>query len=197
MTTRRRAATRARLLEAAAGVFAERGFGGTSVEQVCEAAGFTRGAFYSNFATLDELLLALVAQRHAEVVAGLAAAVADVRPAPVADLTDVVDELLAAHLADRRWQVLQTELALHALRTPAIAQQVAEQRADLRRRVGDLVSRAADRAGRRLTVPAEELARAVLALVEGARLQSYLDPGAVRTDRLLLGALLEQYTRPA
>jgi len=196
MVTRRRAETRARLLDAAAEVFADRGFGAASVEQVCEAAGYTRGAFYSNFSTLDELLLALFDRRQAELVAGLAVALDGLtEPAPVADLTDVVDDLLTAHLADRRWQVLQTELALQALRTPAIAAQVAEQRADLRRRVGELIARAAERAGRRLTVPADELARGVLALVEGSRLQAYLDPGASRTDRLLLTAVLERYTR--
>ncbi|GAA4551687.1 TetR/AcrR family transcriptional regulator [Pseudonocardia xishanensis] len=195
MTTRRRAETRTRLLDAAAAVFAERGFGATSVEQVCEAAGYTRGAFYSNFSTLDELLLALFARRHTEVVAGLTAALDRLTgPTPVGDLADVVDDLVAAHLADRRWQVLQTELALHALRTPAIAPAVATQRAELRGRVGELIEHAATRAGRRITVPADELARAVLALVEGSRLQAYLDPEPVRTDRLLLTALLEQVT---
>ncbi|SDF35712.1 TetR/AcrR family transcriptional regulator [Pseudonocardia oroxyli] len=197
MATRRRADTRARLLEAAAEVFVERGFGATSVEQVCEAAGFTRGAFYSNFSSLDELLLALVAQRHAAVVAGLGAALEQIEPAPVEDLTAFVGEIVRAHLADRRWQVLQTELALHALRHPAVAEQVAEHRADLRRRVGELIAHAAGRAGRSLTVGPEELARAVLALVEGTRFQTYLDPAATRTDRLLLTAVLEQYTRAA
>jgi len=48
--TRSRENTRARLLEAAAQVFAEAGLDGASVEAVCERAGFTRGAFYSNFA---------------------------------------------------------------------------------------------------------------------------------------------------
>ena len=43
---RRRSATRARLLEGALDVFAERGFNGASVEDICERAGFTRGAFY-------------------------------------------------------------------------------------------------------------------------------------------------------
>ena len=38
------------MLEAAAAVFAERGFYGASVEEIAERAGYTRGAFYSNFA---------------------------------------------------------------------------------------------------------------------------------------------------
>ena len=53
--TRSRENTRARLLEAAAQVFAEAGLDGASVEAVCERAGFTRGAFYSNFESKDEL----------------------------------------------------------------------------------------------------------------------------------------------
>src|SRR5690606_28857067 len=57
--TRSRENTRARLLDAAAQVFAEVGIGGASVEAICERAGFTRGAFYSNFDSKDELFLEL------------------------------------------------------------------------------------------------------------------------------------------
>src|SRR5688500_19306750 len=56
---RRRAATRERLLTAARIVLAGEGIQGASVEHICEQAGFTRGAFYSNFSSKDELLLAL------------------------------------------------------------------------------------------------------------------------------------------
>ena len=54
----RRSATRDRLVDAALGVFAEKGVVGASVEEISEAAGFTRGAFYSNFESKDELCLA-------------------------------------------------------------------------------------------------------------------------------------------
>ena len=57
--TRSRENTRARLLDAAAQVFAEVGLDGASVEAVCDRAGFTRGAFYSNFESKDELFLML------------------------------------------------------------------------------------------------------------------------------------------
>ncbi len=60
VTTRRRAATRARLLSAAREVIAERGAGGATVEGIAERAGFTRGAFYSNYSDLDELIVDLI-----------------------------------------------------------------------------------------------------------------------------------------
>src|SRR3954465_3120513 len=55
----RRADTRRRLLDAAMDVFAERGFHRASVDDVARAAGFSIGALYSNFASKDELLLAI------------------------------------------------------------------------------------------------------------------------------------------
>ena len=52
--------TRDKLFEAAARVFEEQGIGGASVEAVAAAAGFTRGAFYSNFKSMDELIIAML-----------------------------------------------------------------------------------------------------------------------------------------
>src|SRR5690606_26928212 len=61
-TTRRRETTRRRLLDAAAQVFAEVGLDAASVEAICDRAGFTRGAFYSNFETKDQLFLELAGE---------------------------------------------------------------------------------------------------------------------------------------
>ena len=57
------AETRRRLLEAAAQVIRERGFGAASVEAIAAAAGFTRGAFYSNFETKEQLFVELLHER--------------------------------------------------------------------------------------------------------------------------------------
>jgi len=53
----RRAATRERLAWAAVRVIARKGVDGASVEEICEEAGFTRGAFYSNFESKNELCI--------------------------------------------------------------------------------------------------------------------------------------------
>src|SRR5690349_8455643 len=57
------ARTRAALLQAGAEVFVERGFAGSSVEAIAARAGFTRGAFYSNFASKEELFAELLQER--------------------------------------------------------------------------------------------------------------------------------------
>jgi len=52
--------TRDKLFEAAARVFEDQGIGGASIEAIAALAGFTRGAFYSNFASKDELIIAML-----------------------------------------------------------------------------------------------------------------------------------------
>ena len=52
--------TREKLFEAAAEVFEGRGIGAASIETIAAAAGFTRGAFYSNFESKDDLIVAML-----------------------------------------------------------------------------------------------------------------------------------------
>jgi AcrR family transcriptional regulator len=75
------AETRARLLEAAAEAFAAHGFEGASIDRITELAGYTRGAFYSNYTDKSELLLELSDAR----MASFAAILPDVLAAGQAD----------------------------------------------------------------------------------------------------------------
>src|SRR5271166_6357299 len=56
-------ATRARLVEAAEHLFIRKGFDDTSVEEISETAGYSRGAFYSNFDDKDQVFRAVI-DRH-------------------------------------------------------------------------------------------------------------------------------------
>src|SRR5260370_23487825 len=60
---RRREQTRHHLIEAAAAVFAARGYHGASLDEVAAAAGFTKGAVYSNFKNKEELFVAVLEDR--------------------------------------------------------------------------------------------------------------------------------------
>ena len=111
--TRRRENTRARLMDAAAEVFAEVGMDAASVEAVCERAGFTRGAFYSNFASKDELFLALCERSAATTIA----AVRERVTAAIAELGLGTAELaqLARNSIDASFASDERAAGLHAL----------------------------------------------------------------------------------
>src|SRR5271165_6623753 len=56
--------TRMRLIEAAEKLFIRKGFNGASVEEISEMAGYSRGAFYSNFDDKEQIFLAVVDRRR-------------------------------------------------------------------------------------------------------------------------------------
>ena len=76
--TGRGRASRERIVERAADLFAERGIAGTSVDEVLAAAKAGKGQFYHYFRNRDELAAAAVGYRCAQVVDGLAEALGDV-----------------------------------------------------------------------------------------------------------------------
>ncbi|WP_432548003.1 TetR family transcriptional regulator [Kineococcus sp. SYSU DK004] len=168
--TARRARTRQRLLDAALAVVADAGLARTSVEAVCERAGYTRGAFYSNFATLDEVVSALFAQQADALLTEVGARLAEPAgedAADPADLAALVARVLDVLPRERTWQLVRTEFTAQALRDPAAAAALAAHRAALQARLAVLLAAGARRAGRRLGVPAPEAAQAVVAVHDG------------------------------
>ncbi|TCC56977.1 TetR/AcrR family transcriptional regulator [Kribbella pittospori] len=181
---RRRSATRARLLDGALEVFAERGFNGASVEDICERAGFTRGAFYSNFGSKDELVLALFQATTDRLLEQIGALLPDLANQP-GTLLDAVLGLLDEAAGDQRqWHLISTEFTLHALRNPEAARALNRQRAMFRSSLTKLVEEISETSGMRMSVPAEQFVRLVIAVHEGARSQSLLEPRKVPAGSL-------------
>ena len=171
--TRKRAATRQKLLTAAAEVFAERGFGRATVEDVCDRAGFSRGAFYSNFDSLDELFFALYSQRGADLVAAVAKVVEGTLPA--VSPGEVVDRVVAALPISRESHLLNLEFAAHALRHQEVATALAAHRQALRSALSPLLQTALG--GGETADSLDDIARAVMAVQDGMFLQELLEPG--------------------
>ncbi|WP_063770106.1 TetR/AcrR family transcriptional regulator, partial [Streptacidiphilus melanogenes] len=195
--TRRRALTRARLLEAAFDVFAANGFGHTTIEAVCDAAGFTRGAFYSNFTDLDELFFALYDDRSALIARQLTEALATTEGEPELTLAELTAQVTRELLLDRDWLLVKTEFLLHAARRPGVARALADHRETLRDVCAQRLRELAER-GRPLPAllgDAGEAARAVIALYDGVTVQLLLD-GDLDAARAWLGRLLTAILSP-
>jgi len=162
-TTARRQATRDRLLEAATEVFAEEGLQGASVEAICSRAGFTRGAFYSNFGSKEELFLALLERELLRRARDLEEKTEALSPALRADQGLIDPDRAAEYIAEFllpgndavEWHMLETEFALLAMRNPASARNYIELIGRSHAGMATLVEAAIGAAGRRFTLPAE------------------------------------------
>jgi AcrR family transcriptional regulator len=185
--TPRRAATRQRLLTAAAEIFAERGMYGATVEDICEAAGFTRGAFYSNFADKEQLFSALLRQKEEELLTQITA----VLETPDPDLTAVepgdiieqlVEKVLATQPMDREAHLVHAELALYGIRTPAAAEELTREGGRFRGELARLLEAGLARAGRRLTVDPQDAVAVMIAIFEQGMEQMLLQQGRAQPD---------------
>lgn len=183
--TKRRAETRQRLVDAAGEVFAEEGFGRSTVEHVCERAGYTRGAFYSNFTSLDELFLAMWEQRSALMLDGIRTALADAAARPASlTLETAVERVLAAIPVDDAWYRITAEFTAHALRHPVLKRVMAAREDAILHTIMPVVEDALATAGRRVT-DREALGRALVAIHDGTAVQVLMEPEneAVRQAR--------------
>jgi AcrR family transcriptional regulator len=162
-TSRRREATRQKLLDAAALVFAEVGLDAASVEAICERAGFTRGAFYSNFETKDELMLALTERVAGEKIHEVAERVAllqergeDLEPGAL------VRQLLDVAFDKKQGILLTSEIRTRAMRDPRLAETYLAWQTGMVERVGSFIEELALTYRFRLRVPAREFAGIIL-----------------------------------
>jgi AcrR family transcriptional regulator len=185
--------TRERLLEAATSVFSRRGFHAASVEEVAEEAGYSKGAVYSNFASKEELFLALL-DRHLEAELQTMTSQFTQKGGYESAEAALQNRSFPAHLEEKRtWNVLTLEFFLYALRHPTVQHQLAERYRAARNVLTTLLQEISQAEEDRPAFPTEYLAWAFIALGTGLSLQAYLEPEALPTDlyTTIIGRLLD------
>lgn len=182
---RRRQQTRDHLLQAAARVFAERGFHGASLDEVAAAAGFTKGAVYSNFESKEDLFLALLESRYVENMATLRGALDASGEHPEEHLSDFA-ALLETQFAGgpESWEALFLEFCVYALRHEPARERLASFFAGDVAEVAGLIEEERTRRGERAWEPAAHVAVIVTALSRGLNLLRAVAPDAVDQDVL-------------
>jgi len=183
----RKEMTRELLLDAAIDVFAEKGYHGASLDDVADAAGFTKGAVYSNFTRKSDLFRALLERETARFSSALTQTVEAV---PLELLPDVAAELLAAPESDEQTRTLLVEFWLAAVRDETL-QRTLESITDP---VGTAFEAKLEEAGRDPGLTGDELAVVFHALVTGLLMDRALRPDGAQPQILakVLRKLLAQ-----
>ena len=177
-----RSETRRRVLDAAFTTFGERGIAATSLNEVAAAAGLTKGAVYSNFASKDELVLALmeehVAHRLQVALAGFAEAEGEQA------LANVAAVLVHEMRADATWHRLLAEYFALAAHDPDKQAALRARRREARETITRALIRIAEMLDDELPLPAPQFAVVLMALSNGLAVEAEIDPEAVPEDLL-------------
>ena len=173
----RREQTREGLIEAADQLFASGGFHATTLDQIAAAAGYTKGAVYSNFASKEDLFFGVYERRSQRTVAHVERVLAEHGPA--AGLERLAGDTSARRGRDDRWLAVFFEFWAHAIRNPEYRARFAEIHARLQRPVAAALERFADEQGVQLPVGALPLAVATNAMQVGLALERLTQPEVV------------------
>lgn len=166
--------TRGLLLDAAEEVFARKGLSAAALEDIADAAGYTRGAIYSHFGAKEELFLAVTDRQRQRFLDGFAGAIESFRRLGDIDIDELAERWSAAS-GDPNRAALNYELSLFLLRSPEARHRLASQRMETISSLAEFIAKNVARLGASLTMPAETLARVILAVNDGVTLGSELD----------------------
>ena len=176
--------TRDKLFEAAARVFEEQGIGGASIEAIAAAAGFTRGAFYSNFVSKDELIIAMLEDHVAQSIRRSLDLLAKHQ-----NLDDFLDAFKRMDRSQQdplgRSPLLHMEMILFAARAEKRRPELAKRLRARRKLIADIVETTLKDSGRPASVNPAWTAAVVLALEDGFRLHRLIDPETTPADSFL------------
>jgi AcrR family transcriptional regulator len=176
--------TREKLFEAAARVFEEQGIGGASIETIAAAAGFTRGAFYSNFDSKDELIIAMLedhvaqsARRHLDLLT---------RHRNLADFIEAMKTMDRGQQDPlSRSPLLHMEMILFVARAEKRRPELAKRLRAGRKLIADVIETTAKNSGKDPVLAPAWWGAIVLAMEDGFRLHRLIDPETTPADSFL------------
>ncbi len=168
------AQTRERLINAAQHLFVSNGYGGASIRDIANNAGYSQGAFYSNFSSKEDILLELL-RRHMEAEALQLSTVMGNNAQQLEQILAELEAWASTLNQDADWCMLSIELQLHAKRSPTFAAEYQKVWGKHRSEIGSVISLLFEKLGRPAPASPDELAAAFMALSHGLALQRTTD----------------------
>ncbi len=177
-----RALTRERLLDAAHELIIRKGVEATSIEEVTELAGYSRGAFYSNFETKEDLVCALIERDMARVNAELTE-LYSLPLTPQERLQRTRDYYIEVS-SDPKTCVFWMAMELYALRDPQAHSRVVELLWQDRQNVVKFVRMTFAEQGKEPPLPVEVMAFGLIAYTQGLALSTRVHPNEITTEQV-------------
>lgn len=172
---RRQVETRAALLEAAINLCAERGVDGPSIDEIAAAAGFTKGAFYANFANKHDLYLAMIEERFGGELERLDSRLAGDGD-PAAEATAAAVGFISSVNAAPGGVRLLFEFVSLAGRDEVFRQHFAGHYGSVHRRITEIYRRWSQGFPAEPPIPLEQITMMTVAMGHGFLLEQQIDP---------------------
>jgi AcrR family transcriptional regulator len=177
MTRRQKQAeTRKSLLRSAAKAFCRKGLEGASVDEVAQEAGYTKGAFYANFKSKEELFLVMLDERFSEQLDRLESLLGGQAEDPGEEARHAAEEFIRSFRGEDEWRRLYFEFVAYALRNEEFRQELATRHRALRARLAEIYRRWSAGFPVEPPFPMEDIAAMTDFMADGFLLDHLIDP---------------------
>jgi len=170
----KQAKTRSSLLRSAAKLICRKGITGASVDDIATEAGYTKGAFYANFKTKEEMFLVMLDERYATELERLEAHLPGEEP--VEEVRQSAEDFIRFVRSDPEWPRLYFEFVVYAARNPEFREELATRNRAMRERIAEVIRNWAADFPTEAPFPLEDIARMLFCLADGFLVQQLIEP---------------------
>jgi AcrR family transcriptional regulator len=166
--------TRQALLEAASEMFGARGLDGVSIDEVTQAAGYTKGAFYANFKSKEELFLVMLDDRFSEELERLDRLLAGTHEPQEEAAAAAADFIRFA--TDEEWQKLSFQFLAYAARNEDFREELATRQKAMRERMAQVFTRWKQSFATDFALPVEDITAMTFFMADGFLAGRIIEP---------------------
>jgi AcrR family transcriptional regulator len=171
----KQAKTRSALLRSATKLICRKGINEASVEDVATDAGYTKGAFYANFKSKEELFLVMLDEKYAAELEQLENAIRG-SESPAEDARNAAENFIRFAWSDPQWPRLYFEFTAYAARNPEFRQELQTRDRRIRQQMAEIFRAWAGRFDMEIPIPYEDLAMMVFCMANGFLMGQVIEP---------------------
>ena len=171
----KQANTRSSLLASAAKLICRKGISEASVEDVATDAGYTKGAFYANFKSKEELFLVMLDERYASELERLEAGLPG-DGVPGEEVQQAAEDFIRFAWSDPQWPRLYFEFVTYAARNPEFREELATRDRAMREGIAEVLKRWAADFPAQPPIPYEDLAMMLFCMADGFLMAQLKEP---------------------
>jgi AcrR family transcriptional regulator len=170
----KQAKTRSSLLRSAAKLICRKGITEASIDDIAVDAGYTKGAFYANFRSKEEMFLVMLDERYATELERLEAHLPGEEP--VEEVRQSAEDFIRFIRSDPEWPRLYFEFVVYAARNPEFREELATRNRAMRERIAEVIRNWAADFQTEAPFPFEDIARMLFCLADGFLVQRLIEP---------------------
>lgn len=167
--------TRSSLLRSAAKLICRKGIREASVDEIASAAGYTKGAFYANFKSKEEMFLVMLDEKYAAELKRLEAHLPG-EGVPTEEVRESAEDFIRFARSDPEWPKLYFEFVAYAVRNPEFREELATRDRAMRQRIAEVIRSWAADFPAQPPFSYEDLALMLFSMANGFLMTSLIEP---------------------